>query len=573
MRATKDDILVYIKKNLDKKLMLEEVAEYFDYSPSYFRKIFTSLFGCPFNQYISKLRLRQSVKMLNEGASIQEISKMYGYTSNSGFSNAFHREFGMSPRAFMKSNISVSAMLLQESIDGYPVTIKYSVLSDMTIEIDTMYEYHAPTSTLIDNMSYALMKDRFLRWKDENLTEKVGFWWKDESNHYFYVWGHLNLNKKSNKCYKNLSGGDYVIFDIKYPADMSNYRVSKLSSKLTRYIFEEWKFFNDTVIDASNQIFERYELYESEGHSYIYIPISTVIDEYEHSDSKQTGVDSWLYYIDQHILEDLTVKSLAEQFHYSEKHFPNIFHMYYQMNVMDYITKRRLYKLLEELKQDRIPMEKLLEKYHFMDIYEYEKVFEQVFGHKLKDYKNITIKDQLPVSLSEYYAENKYRIKMRLVELEDFLIMAEPVSDKIEGNFGSIDVIKLASERMLKDSAHLKRTSYKTVDQSKVNKIGLWIDDGNFSNKTYSYVVGPVVFSVNTIPKGMKNVLVEGGLYRVFTVEGESDKERLVETYQMMTKCVFYGWIKEHRVITDLRRLTFVRYRDEKLHFYVPVIG
>lgn len=72
-------------------------------------------------------------------------------------------------------------------------------------------------------------------------------------------------------------------------------------------------------------------------------------------EKKIYGVDEWISYIDEHITENLTAKGLAKLFHYSEKHLKNIFQLYYETRITDYIKQRKLYFAAEELKEGKNP--------------------------------------------------------------------------------------------------------------------------------------------------------------------------------------------------------------------------
>ena len=99
--------------------------------------------------------------------------------------------------------------------------------------------------------------------------------------------------------------------------------------------------------------------------------------------------------------------------------------------------------------------------------------------------------------------------------------------------------------------------------------MALWCNSR--SGKGYDYILGPVVAEFGNLPDNVRNFTVEGGKYAVFETLEESDEANLADTYRMLTRLVFYGWIKENRVRVNLNKLTYVRYYDRKLHFYVPL--
>lgn len=53
-------------------------------------------------------------------------------------------------------------------------------------------------------------------------------------------------------------------------------------------------------------------------------------------------IEKVLYYIDEHIGEELTYERLAEKFGYSSFHFHKIFSSVTELSITEYIRKRRL---------------------------------------------------------------------------------------------------------------------------------------------------------------------------------------------------------------------------------------
>ena len=50
-----------------------------------------------------------------------------------------------------------------------------------------------------------------------------------------------------------------------------------------------------------------------------------------------------------------------------------------------------------------------------------------------------------------------------------------------------------------------------------------------------------------------------------------SDRNMMADTYRMLMRCSFYGWIKDNRFRVDFSRLTFVRFMNNKYYFYIPI--
>jgi len=88
----------YIRKNYMKKITLEEVASHVYLSPAYFSKIFKEEMKTNFNNYLNKVRIEMSKKLLlDESVPLVDVSSYVGYDDQSYFSKVFKRMVGVSP--------------------------------------------------------------------------------------------------------------------------------------------------------------------------------------------------------------------------------------------------------------------------------------------------------------------------------------------------------------------------------------------------------------------------------------------------------------------------------------------
>ncbi|WP_461206573.1 response regulator transcription factor [Clostridium sp. DL1XJH146] len=91
----------YIKNNYNKELHLKDVADVVAISPQYFCKVFKEELGVNFIDYLTRVRIEQAKKMLNEdNLSIKEICFKIGYNDPNYFSRLFKRIVGVSPKEF-----------------------------------------------------------------------------------------------------------------------------------------------------------------------------------------------------------------------------------------------------------------------------------------------------------------------------------------------------------------------------------------------------------------------------------------------------------------------------------------
>lgn len=275
------------------------------------------------------------------------------------------------------------------------------------------------------------------------------------------------------------------------------------------------------------------------------------------------SVDSWTNYIDEHITENLTTPALAETFHYSPTHFRRVFRYYYKMSVSDYIRKRRLQLAAEDIRNG-VKCKDTAKKYDFSTYAGFSRAFQKEFNMTPQAYSKSIFE---VVDLAKYYEEYKDSLIVKYIEIKEIKMIGHPV---VESTNEDADIPAQVCYWMDKDFPCLENTRFSCNVQRREEKIACWYHVPE--HKYIEYILGPVVEEFeDDIPKEMIKMNIEGGLYAVFETEKESDKDDFVETLRKYTRCVFYGWIKEFRERVDLDRITFERYIDNKVYFYVPI--
>lgn len=98
-----DDIFYYISHNYSSPIKLETLASLFGYNSAYLGKIFHKAAGMSFNNYIDKLRVEHSMKLLRESdMKVYEIAKQVGYKSVDYYHKKFRAITGESPAEYRK---------------------------------------------------------------------------------------------------------------------------------------------------------------------------------------------------------------------------------------------------------------------------------------------------------------------------------------------------------------------------------------------------------------------------------------------------------------------------------------
>ena len=97
------DFLIYIGEHFRENLPISRVARTFGYNESYFSRYFRKTFGVSFVRYLTMVRLREAVLLMqSEKHTITEAAIESGFGSTRSFYRAFYEEFGCSPKEYLK---------------------------------------------------------------------------------------------------------------------------------------------------------------------------------------------------------------------------------------------------------------------------------------------------------------------------------------------------------------------------------------------------------------------------------------------------------------------------------------
>lgn len=101
-----DSILKYIEENYWKNnFSLENIAEKFNFSKTYFSRMFKQKMGCKYIDYLSNLRMEEARKeLITTDLSIQEIAENIGYFDVPGFRKKFKQTYGINASQYRKEN-------------------------------------------------------------------------------------------------------------------------------------------------------------------------------------------------------------------------------------------------------------------------------------------------------------------------------------------------------------------------------------------------------------------------------------------------------------------------------------
>jgi AraC-like DNA-binding protein len=112
------EVTAYIRSNIAKDLKVGQVAEHFGYSLSHFSREFKRELLCSASEYISAMKIEQSIKNLGKKDSVLKAQLAAGYLSSGTFSNFFTRFTGLSPKQFQTGIDSLYATLKAREEQG-----------------------------------------------------------------------------------------------------------------------------------------------------------------------------------------------------------------------------------------------------------------------------------------------------------------------------------------------------------------------------------------------------------------------------------------------------------------------
>ena len=101
-----DDNVSAMKQYIDTRFLqlcsLEELSYVFGYTYSHLSKVFKKAYGVTPSAYLHKKRTDYACSLLKEGARLEEIALVLGYSTAFNFSRAFKKQIGLSPSAYKK---------------------------------------------------------------------------------------------------------------------------------------------------------------------------------------------------------------------------------------------------------------------------------------------------------------------------------------------------------------------------------------------------------------------------------------------------------------------------------------
>lgn len=99
----------YIEENLKEDLTVDKIAEMTGFSSYHYYRLFNAYVGMPVMQYIRRRRMLHGIyDVASKGKRIIDAAMEYGFSTHSGFSKAFNKEYGCSPSQYIENINGIS---------------------------------------------------------------------------------------------------------------------------------------------------------------------------------------------------------------------------------------------------------------------------------------------------------------------------------------------------------------------------------------------------------------------------------------------------------------------------------
>ena len=100
-----DTSIVYMQKNINKLLTIQELSRHVELSESHFSKVFRNKTGSSPLDYFTNLKMQEAIRLLtNQSLKIKEVAFKLGYNDPYYFTRVFTKQIGSSPASFIKTS-------------------------------------------------------------------------------------------------------------------------------------------------------------------------------------------------------------------------------------------------------------------------------------------------------------------------------------------------------------------------------------------------------------------------------------------------------------------------------------
>ena len=268
----------YIEDHLGERLTAVALADVAGYSFYHFCHLFPVYTGCTVAGYIRIRRMRRAAELLLEGRSVTETALETGFETPSGFTKAFRRYYGVTPRAYLKQDPRDRKDPYVFSKGGHRMNYKRKTCDAMTV---VGYKFAAPEGDFWfhDSAAYwygqdysAVSGEEYAKLCEGSCGE-IGVWLDpaEDSGAVSYFFGPIvaaDAAVPAGLAKITIPAAEYAVFAV--PAGEGPEQIRDNVKACWKEIF---KFFEaDTEPVKPSIAGDIFEMYTKEG-TFIYVPV------------------------------------------------------------------------------------------------------------------------------------------------------------------------------------------------------------------------------------------------------------------------------------------------------------
>ncbi|MBS5937424.1 AraC family transcriptional regulator [Clostridium sp.] len=263
----------FIEENIKSDLTPEVIASSSGYSVFHFLRVFNINKGMTLMEYVKKRRLSLAAIDLFKGERIIDIALDYGFKTHNGFSKAFKKEFGFSPKQYVKCMGNYFNKESKLELGGYimnPVIMKKAEFKVAGYGIKTNItnsNYTKDIASFWSNYDGENLESKMYKILNPPKHGEVGICVPEggESGDAVYLLGVIvdNFDNVTNDMITvEVPEATYAVFTtppVDTSKDLDNNDFPEAIKNTWKYIFEEWFKDSEYIFDESKFDFEFYD--------------------------------------------------------------------------------------------------------------------------------------------------------------------------------------------------------------------------------------------------------------------------------------------------------------------------
>ncbi|GAA0719760.1 AraC family transcriptional regulator [Clostridium malenominatum] len=283
-------------------------------------------------------------------------------------------------------------------------------------------------------------------------------------------------------------------------------------------------------------------------------------------------------YIDDNIIEKITVNELAEIAGFSTYHYYRVFNSFVGLPVMEYVTRRKLQYALYQLSNGGKILDIALN-YGFETHAGFTKAFKKHFGYAPNFYRmHASIGFPQKIDLKKL-RENRIGgviMEPKIIKRDAFKIVGYEFKTTLRNNAHTRDIPGFWNQCNIEGK---EAKLYETQNPPRHGEYGICINT-NMETDQFSYVLGIEVLNFDNAMEDMYKLEVPSATYAVFTTP-PVDETDFVSSIEGTWKYILEEWFPISGYEIDDSKLDFEFY-DERCHpweckklsmyIYVPII-